>query len=82
VATNVIYEIHVTRCKSVENTQNEPDLDEKFRLTTGFSRQESEEVWREQGRLCHAVLVKMRIRHLSEGAAFGSQAFLEEVFHH
>lgn len=41
---------------------------------------QSEEVWREQGRLGHAVLVKMRIRHFTEGAAFGSRAFLEEVF--
>lgn len=49
-------------------------------IKAGFSRVQSAEVWREQGRLGHAVLVKMRIRHFTEGAAFGSRAFLEEVF--
>ena len=46
----------------------------------GLRRLQRDETWREQGRLGHAVLVKMRIRHLSDGAAFGSRRFLEEVF--
>jgi len=46
----------------------------------GFSSSQSEKVLREQGRLAHAVLIKMRIRALSEGAAFGTRDFLEEVF--
>ena len=55
--------------------------DETGKVTKpGFSRSQSEEIWREKGRLGHLVLVKMRIRHFSEGAAFGSRAFLEEVF--
>lgn len=46
----------------------------------GFTPTQVEEVWREEGRLGHAVLVKMRIRHFTEGAAFGSRVFLEEIF--
>ena len=46
----------------------------------GLRRLQRDETWREQGRLGHAVLVKMRIRHFTDGAAFGSRLFLEEVF--
>jgi len=50
-------------------------------IRRGFAAETAEMVInRQQGAIARPVLVKMRLRHFSEGVAIGSKAFLESVF--
>jgi len=50
-------------------------------IRRGFAAETAEMVInRQQGAIARPVLVKMRLRHFSEGVAIGSKAFLELVF--
>lgn len=50
-------------------------------IRRGFAAETAEmEINRQQGAIARPVLVKMRLRHFSEGVAIGSKAFIESVF--
>ena len=50
-------------------------------IRRGFAAETAEMVInRQQGAIARPVLVKMRLRHFTEGVTIGSKAFLESVF--
>jgi hypothetical protein len=50
-------------------------------IRRGFAAETAEMVInRQQGAIARPVLVKVRLRHFSEGVAIGSKAFIESVF--
>ena len=55
--------------------------DDRQVIRRGFSAETTEAVInRQQGALARPVLVKMRVRHFTEGMAIGSKAFIETMF--
>jgi len=49
-------------------------------LKKGFTREESQHVVAEGGRLPKAVYLRCRVRYLTDGAVIGSRSFVNEIF--
>ena len=70
----------IYRCWLYEEGQAVLD-DEGHVIRRGFSAETSEMVInRQQGAIARPVLVKMRVRHFTEGMAIGGKAFIEGMF--
>jgi len=70
----------IYRCWLYEEGRERRDESGCFVVKPGFGAEAVDAVTAKQGALARRVLVKLRIRHFSEGVALGSRAFVEEIF--
>ncbi|MFT5465048.1 MAG: putative transposase [Verrucomicrobiales bacterium] len=69
------------RCWLFEGGQRTEDRQGRT-VRKGVSRENTEKVWAEGGRLSRRELLHCRVRYLTKGVAIGTRAFVERVFQH